>query len=247
MNIKLKAFFLNKSEQKQKTELANKEPSIKSKINWETKKNHHIVETFIEAVNKDIVERLWDKNKLPKDNLRDTDKNIEYFSKSIHLVITKADECRATVILDVKDYNGKTNEQLQDNSFYQRLNVDPTAKHSEIVNSVIEIFRKQKLLSNSTASKLTVDEVRTPHFYIFPKILKPNVPGIPVVFSVECHASKISKFVDYYLQQHAKSLPSYIKDTSDYINRINETKDINKDIIFVTSKHFIPIFLIMMG
>ena len=58
MNIKLKAFFLNKSEQKQKTELANKEPSIKSKINWETKKNHHIVETFIEAVNKDIVERL---------------------------------------------------------------------------------------------------------------------------------------------------------------------------------------------
>ena len=30
---------------------------------------------FIEAVNKDIVERFSDQNKLPKNNLTDTDKN----------------------------------------------------------------------------------------------------------------------------------------------------------------------------
>ena len=29
-------------------------------------------------------------------------------------------------------------------------------------------------------------------------------------------------------------MPSYIKDTSDFINRINETKYINKDLILVT-------------
>ena len=39
MKIKLKASFHNKSEKKkQETELANKEPSIKSKTNWEPKK-----------------------------------------------------------------------------------------------------------------------------------------------------------------------------------------------------------------
>ena len=92
----------------------------------------------------------------------------------------------------------------------------------------------QELLSNLTASKLTVDEVRTPQFSIFPKFHKTNIPGRPVVSSVEFHTSKISKFVDHYLQPHAKSLPSYIKDTSGFINRINETKDINKDTILVT-------------
>ena len=65
-------------------------------------------------------------------------------------------------------------------------------------------------------------------------IIYTNIPGGPVVSSVECHTSKISKFVDHYLQPHAKSLPSYIKDTSDFINRINETKDVNKDTILVT-------------
>ena len=63
---------------------------------------------------------------------------------------------------------------------------------------------------------------------------KPNIPGRPVVSSVECHTSKISKFVDHYLQPHARSLSSHTKDTSDFINRIDETKDINEDITFVT-------------
>ena len=146
------------------------------------------------------MERFSDTKKLPNNNLTDTDKNaIDYFSKRKDLVITKADKDGTTVILDVKDYIAKANEQLQDNSFYQKLNVDPTAKHSDIVNSVIESFRKQEILSNSTASKLTVDEVRTAQFHVFSKVHKTIIPGRPVVSSVECHTSKISKFVVHYL------------------------------------------------
>ena len=108
-----------------KTEPANKEPNIKSKTNWEPKKNYRTVETFIEAVKKDIVERFSDKKKLPKSDLTDTDKNaVEYFSKCNDLVITKADKGGATVILDVKDYIAKANEQLQDDDFYQKLNAE---------------------------------------------------------------------------------------------------------------------------
>ena len=44
--IKLKAFSHNRNEQKQETKLAIKEPSIKSKTNWELKKNDHTVETL---------------------------------------------------------------------------------------------------------------------------------------------------------------------------------------------------------
>ena len=90
----------------------------KVKTNWEPKKNHQTVETFIEAVNKDVVERFSDRNKLPKNNLTDTDKNaIEHFSKRNDLFITKIDKGVATVILNVKDYIAKTNKQLQDNFF----------------------------------------------------------------------------------------------------------------------------------
>ena len=56
--IEFKAFFHNKNAQKQETELANKEPNIKSKTNWKLKRKHHTVETLMEAVNKDIAERF---------------------------------------------------------------------------------------------------------------------------------------------------------------------------------------------
>ena len=51
--IKLEAFLHNKNVQKQETELANKEPNIKSKINWEPK--NHNVETFTKA----SIKILW--------------------------------------------------------------------------------------------------------------------------------------------------------------------------------------------
>ena len=67
---------------------------------------------------KQPIKILWKdfqiRNKLPKNNLTDTNKNaIEYFSKHNNLVIMKADKGGATVILDVKDYISKANEQLK--------------------------------------------------------------------------------------------------------------------------------------
>ena len=116
----------------------------------------------------------------------------------------EAGQDAATDILDLKDSITKANEQLQNNSFYQKLNVDPTAKHSEIVNSAIENLREQDLLSNSTARKCTLDEVKSPQFHIFPKVHKPNIRERPIVISVECHACKMLKFVDHFLQPHPK-------------------------------------------
>ena len=47
-----------------------------------------------------------------------------------------------------------------------------------------------------------------------------NNPERPVVSSVNCHASRISEFVDYYLQPEVKKLKSYVKGTMDFIKKI---------------------------
>ena len=73
--MKLKAFFRNENVQKQETELTNKEPNIKSKTSWEPQKDHYTIETFIEKVNKNIMEIFSDKSKLPKNNLTGFHKN----------------------------------------------------------------------------------------------------------------------------------------------------------------------------
>ena len=44
-------------------------------------------------------------------------------------------------------------------------------------------------------------------------------PGRPVKSPVNCHTSKISEYVEYYLQTVVKKNPSYLKDTSNFISK----------------------------
>ena len=42
-----------------------------------------------------------------------------------------------------------------------------------------------------------------------------------MINSIECHTSEISGFVDPHLQLVVKEIPSYIKDTNHFINKVN--------------------------
>ena len=71
-----------------------------------------------------------------------------------------------------------------------------------------------------TTKSLLEEKIKTPEFHLLPKIHKANNPGRPVISSVDCHTSRISEFVDYYLQPEIKKLKSYGKDTTDFIKKI---------------------------
>ena len=49
---------------------------------------------------------------------------------------------------------------------------------------------------------------------------KNNNPGRPIKSSVSLHTSKISRFVSHYMQGNLKNLKSYVKDRTDFINKI---------------------------
>ena len=73
------------------------------------------------------------------------------------------------------------------------------------------------------ANSLLEEKIKTPEFHLLPKIHNANNPGRPVISSVNCHTSGISEFVDYYLQPEVKKLTSYVKDTTDFIKKIEAT------------------------
>ena len=63
--------------------------------------------------------------------------------------------------------------------------------------------------------------LKTSKLYITPKIHKENNPGRPVVDSINSHTSEISRFVDHYHQPVVKEIPLYIKNTNDFVTKIN--------------------------
>ena len=68
-----------------------------------------------------------------------------------------------------------------------------------MVNQTIERFKNQKIPPQKTADGVKVSNLKTPKFYNSLKIHKPNNPGRPVINSIECHMSEISRVVDHHL------------------------------------------------
>ena len=85
---------------------------------------------------------------------------------------------------------------------------DPTHKHIKIVIDTIDTFHRQQVLAKIIANNLKTTNVKTPHFYVTPKVQNKDIPGRFVVISIDFNTSKLSKFVDHYLQPHTKALPS---------------------------------------
>ena len=56
------------------------------------------------------------------------------------------------------------------------------------------------------------------------KLRNKNNPGRHVINSIKCHTSKISHFFDHHLQPLVKEISSHIKDTNDFVNKIDNFK-----------------------
>ena len=146
------------------------------------------------------------------------------------IIITKADKGGAVVIIDVEDYVKEAEHQLSNKDGYKKLQYDPTQTHSRLVNDTITRFKNDKLITENIAKGLQ----DTPKLYTRSKIHKTGNPGRPVVSSVNCHTYTISKYVDFHLQPIVKNIPSYVRDTTDFLQKLDKVKNIPNDCLLVT-------------
>ena len=80
-----------------------------------------------------------------------------------------------------------------------------------MANDTLDRFKNENLHSNETAEGLEVINPKTPKFYITPKIHKQNNRGRPVISSINCQITEISRFVDHHLQPLVGEIPSYVR------------------------------------
>ena len=71
-------------------------------------------------------------------------------------------------------------------------------------------------------------------FYLLPKVHKKGVPGRPVVSACGSATEGMSEIVDFFLQLYMPTIPSSIKDTDDFIQRIRNIIDLPSDVLLVT-------------
>ncbi|XP_071150518.1 uncharacterized protein [Mytilus edulis] len=136
--------------------------------------------------------------------------------------------------MDKTAYIQEAERQLSDARFYQKLDSDPTTSFSrDITNSLVEMHA-DGFIDDKTLEYLKPENPKPGRFYLLPKIHKANNPGRPIVSANGHLTEKISEFVDFHLRQHVEDLPSHIKDTTDYLRKMQALNPLPSDTTLVS-------------
>ena len=136
-HLKFRAHFGIDSEDKEITE--EDLFGIKEKSNWTPKYVDRTVETFVAAIKRDFENSTLKKQ--PKDNLTLGErKALHDLQMRDNIIITKADRGSATVVWDVKDYLKEAEKQLNNQTFYKKLETCPTEEHTRRIQSTLDEF-----------------------------------------------------------------------------------------------------------
>ena len=144
------------------------------------------------------------------------------------ITIKKADKGSSVVIQNTVDYIRETEKLLSVKDHYRIDTSCRTSYHNEIITNELDSMLLHEEITESTFDYLANPSPRTPMLYTQPKIHK-NVlppPCRPIVSGNDSASERISKFVDWFLKPIVPTIPSYIKDTTHFIQLIESLGDI---------------------
>ena len=163
---------------------------------------------------------------------------IQELKERDDIVIKPADKGSAIVVMDKVNYLEEANRQLTDERFYKKLDSDPTEEFSSKITQELKIMKENSHIDKNTFDYLKPDKPKAGRFYLLPKFHKVNNPGRPIVSANGHPTEKISEFVDFHLRPHVEALPSHLKDTTDYLQKMESMNALPSGIILVSLRHY---------
>ena len=213
----------------------NKSKVLKPSKKWEPPVGPLHLESFILANEMDLNKTIV---KSPnKFNINQGEKSaLKCLASNLDIVIKGADKGGAVVIQNRVDYINEGIRQLNEQAFYKPKDNDLTEYHNTEVTKAINRLRSNGEITSSLERKLITGEPRTPEIYFLPKIHKSvrPPPGRPIVSANGCPTEKISALVDIYLRPYLPKIRSYLKDTTHFLQQLENIPNLNGDTIFCT-------------
>ena len=197
------------------------------------------LETYCRLVEKDV-SMIFNKRKQYKlsDNMTQEQRDeLKSLKEDKTLVIQSADKGGAIVVLNRDAYEGEILQQLANVKFYKKLERNPISETKTRIHEGLNILLEQGMITKSEHTFMKVDFPITPVFYTLPKIHKQFTdvpPGRPIVSAIGSLTENMSAFVDYFLQPLVTNLPSYTRDSMEFIKMIKSIQKIEEAHILVT-------------
>ena len=195
---------------------------FKIKSTWSPSEGQDaILDVYIKAVKTHVLSLL--NNKKRRYNLNKSQhQGLKELIENPQVVLKKADKGSAVVLMNSNDYVQEINRQLSNQENYIKLHDDPTDRFSNNILEVIMSMRDLDYIDDNTFDYLNIPKPKPGRFYILPKIHRAHIPGRPICFICQHPSEHISQFLDFHIRKYVNTLPTYIRDTQDFILKLKQ-------------------------
>ena len=130
--------------------------------------------------------------------------------------------CSRFVVLSQQEYQNKILEQLNNDLYYDSLNSDPTLDHFEVAKEWSRKWFSEGQISQEIATWVVNLEPKPGVAFGNVKTHKRDNPLRLITSCCGTAIERLSAFTEFYLKPLSQSLPSFVKDSTDFINKLED-------------------------
>lgn len=178
------------------------------------------VEVFLNNVKNDILKPY--NFRTAKDNLTKQERLALKSLKYCDNVITIQDKGSRFVVLGQQEYQNMMLAQLNNYLHYDILDHDPALDHSEVVKEWSRKQFSEGQISQEIATRVVNLEPKPGVAFGNVKTHKRDNPLRLITSCCGTAIERLSAFTEFYLKPLSQNLPSFVKDSTDFINKLED-------------------------
>ena len=178
---------------------------------------------YIELVKTDIVNKLKSVKKL---NLTAAEHST--FLSLLHnegIIIRPTDKGSGTVELDKSEYMEKLKQEMDGSESNMETEEDLTEVAWKKVKKLVNRMYREKTITKEMKQYLTFVHPKAGTLKGNPKLHKAGAPFRTIVNGINTPTEKLADAAEYELQEYVFGSPSYVRDTTDFVNKLKEIKE----------------------
>ncbi|XP_078541431.1 uncharacterized protein LOC144826808 [Lissotriton helveticus] len=185
------------------------------------------VDIFHDRVTSQLKElQIRTANSIKRHTYRDREYHtlIKKLRDNKNLVIRQSDKGGNVVLWPRKMYLEEAHKQLNDRDCYRRISLQEAMQTRNAIYLKLSAWRSKGLISMDEYKFLKKDYPVMPVIYFIPKVHKNLVqpPGRPIISACNSLLENMSRYIDFFLQDFVRGLPSFILDTSDFLRKLQD-------------------------
>ena len=218
-HMRLREYFFDREGDE---EIENKEEKWKKKESFFTPEpgRDKFLDSYIDAVKDDIV--MGKRSKVDANLSREEQRALTTLLKDTNIVIRPADKDSGVVVIDSKAYIQKLKEEVTGNKTYEETDGQGLARAEKMVKTMTRKMLKEGLISKDMKEYLVPKHPGSGKLRGNPKLHKQGNPYRTIVNGIGTVTERMAEISERELNDYVESTPSYIRDTTDFLNRLTE-------------------------